>query len=318
MAKSKKETIDLVSGIHLRVEGEEGKTNGLNGSTLVDMITHFQNLLRLLAKYNLESNFQADLKDFEIEIFDFKPGSAVPAFRFRPVYVPSLDDELIQQRVDVSNAFNKLLTIADKGKYEEIKKLYKLPEITSEIATELFKFTYSTGTSPISVVKPIRGGKFKTVYKVNRPKRRQVSALIIDGRTKFKNQEETKNEAFAKILVKGLPGGKKHRTIKELYEGKDTAMSFAPTQIVAPDRTYYLHSPLLCLLDKEENYYIIEADLYDLYAAGPTVEEAEHNFYKEFDIAYQRFKELKDDQLSERLIRAKQAINLIVKEIVKE
>jgi hypothetical protein len=318
MAKSTKTNIDLITGIHIRIEGEAGKTQGLSAATLVDMVTHFQNLLKLLAKYNLKTNFQADLRDFEIEIFDFRPGSAVPAFRFRPMYIPSLDDELVQQRVDVSEAFTKLMSIADKGNYEQIKKVYELPEVTSDIAKELFQFTYSTGTSPISIVKPIRGNKFKTVYKVQRPKRRQISALIINGTTRFKTIEETNNEVFGKILVKALPGGKKQRKIKELYEGKDNAMSFAPSHITAPEVTYHLHSPLMCLLFKEEEYFVIQAELYDLYAAGPTEQEAEVNFYKEFDIAYKRFTETPDSQLSDRLLRAKQAIKLIVKEITND
>jgi hypothetical protein len=122
--------------------------------------------------------------------------------------------------------------------------------------------------------------------------------------------------AYGQVL---LPTGKDKKVkIIEIYKNDDTALSFAPSKIAIKGKVYNLFNPIMCLFYKEDGYYVIENSLMDLYATGETEEDAMQSFYNEFDFAFTRFNELKDDVLSDRLLRAKKAINLIVKDISKD
>lgn len=103
-----------------------------------------------------------------------------------------------------------------------------------------------------------------------------------------------------------------------MYENKDTGLSVAPVQIVVENRTYHLFSALLCNIQKEDGNYVIENAMLNLYAVGANIDDAEHDLYREFDEAYKLLNSFKDEGLSDNLLRAKNMINLFVKEIVNE
>jgi len=67
----------------------------------------------------------------------------------------------------------------------------------------------------------------------------------------------------------------------------------------------------------ERNYSAYLPDLPGCVATGKTIDEAEFDFYNEFDAAYQWFEQTPDDKLSDRLLRAKQMMFAYVKEITK-
>src|SRR5438067_4340024 len=100
-----------------------------------------------------------------------------------------------------------------------------------------------------------------------------------------------------------------------MYENEDTILSIAPTQIVLPHKSYHLYSPLICKVQKEEGNFIIENDILDLYAAGKNIDEAEQDFYNEFDSSYLLLSSLPDKELSDRLLRAKKMMNEYIKNI---
>jgi hypothetical protein len=69
------------------------------------------------------------------------------------------------------------------------------------------------------------------------------------------------------------------------------------------------------MVHKEEGNFIVENEMLDLYASGKTIDEAEHDFYNEFDASFKLFNNLSNDELSDRLLRAKNMMNAYVKEI---
>lgn len=93
-------------------------------------------------------------------------------------------------------------------------------------------------------------------------------------------------------------------------------LSIAPTQIVTDDKTYILHNPLLCSVTKEDGNFIIENEILDIYAVGENIDEAEIDFYNEFDASFQLLNGLLDNDLSDTLLRAKTIMNAYVKEII--
>lgn len=303
---------NIINGVHVRVGGEAGKTNGLKLRILENMFGHLQELISLLAKYELETAESPNLKEFEIELYDFKPGSAVPAFRIAPKPISLFPEILNKQKKVVAEKFDELLSYANKGAYEKFFPEQQLPEVRQDIAEELYGFIISAGNSPITIVEPINGnGQFKEIYKV--PKfTKQQSDRLLKPRVR-RTQGTEAEEIFALVQRVG-----KRRTILDLYENKNTILSVAPENIIIENKTYHLHTPLVCTVHKEDGNFIIENEMLDLYAAGENIDEAEHDLYKEFDESYQLLNSLPDDQLSERLLRAKNVLNSYIKEITNE
>jgi hypothetical protein len=303
---------NIINGVYLRVGGDAGKTNGLPWNILENMFGHLQELISLLAKYELETAQSPNLKDFEIELYDFKPGSAVPAFRLVPKIQTALLPIINEQKNVVAQKFDQLMSYANDGAYEKFFSPEQLPEVKHDIAEELYGFILSTGNSPISIVKPVNGnGQFKENYKVPKFTKHQSETLLKPKVRRAKGLEP--EQIFALIQRVG-----KKRTIVDLYENKDTILSVAPLNIIGENKIYHLHTPLLCTVHKEDGNFIIENEMLDLYAAGENIDDAEHDLYKEFDESYQLLNSMPDSQLSERLLRAKKMMSSYIKEITIE
>ncbi|MBW0179188.1 hypothetical protein [Sediminibacterium sp.] len=300
---------NILKGVYVRVGGEAGKTNGLSLRIVENMFEHLQELIRLLAKYELETNKSPDLKDFDIELYDFKPGSAVPAFRIRQslqISLPNFD----RQKEVVAEKFDSLMALANSGKYEDFFENDQLPEVKHEIAEELYGFLISPGNSPLSIVKP-KENSFEEIYKIPKFTKDQSERLLKPKVRRLKTEEPEKLLALVQRIGK-------RRTIVDVYENKDTILSIAPKKIITDEKIYHLHTPLLCTVHKEDGNFVIENEMLDLYAAGPNIDLAEHDLYKEFDASYSLLNSLNDSELSERLLRAKIMMNSYIKEITKE
>lgn len=307
---------NLITGVYFRVEGTAGQDNALPWNILKKMGDHLQELIKNIAKFDL-TNVNSP-ESFEIELYDFRPGSAVPAFRFRNNPQEVIATTAQSQSLSVAKQFDDIMKIAEGGNYLKLNERYASQEVRNEIAKDLYEFVNAPGNSPLSIVKP-SGRRFRKIYKVSRFSHKAFSNIYSRVSPKdVKKKEEERIIAYGRV---SLPVEKRKGSrgkIIELYKSDGTTMSFAPHHIVLEDKVYNLHNPLMCLFHKEDGYYVIENPLMDLYATGETEEEAELSFYQEFDHAFTRFNELSDDQLSDRLLRAKQAINLIVKDITKD
>lgn len=80
-------------------------------------------------------------------------------------------------------------------------------------------------------------------------------------------------------------------------------------------KKYFLNFPLKCNLEHEDGYYTITCEMLDLIGTGLTEEEAEANFNQEFDFIYTRYHQLKDEQLSNRLLNIKKILQIAVKSV---
>ncbi|PSL34568.1 hypothetical protein CLV42_102140 [Chitinophaga ginsengisoli] len=118
-------------------------------------------------------------------------------------------------------------------------------------------------------------------------------------------------------LVNTDPQKGKHGVtqVVKLNKNQSTMLSYSPNTIIAGQRTYLLHSPLSSTLRHEDSYFMIENELLGIVATGRTEAEAEQDFAQEFDFIYQRYNELSDSQMSERIKRIKTVLNTIIKEV---
>jgi hypothetical protein len=303
---------NILDGVYIRVGGEAGKSKGLPWHILENMFGHLQELITMLAKYELETDASPNLNEFEIELYDFKPGSAVPAFRLVPKQQNELIPILNEQKLVVAHKFDELMSIANEGNYPKFFRDDLLPDVKYDIAEELYGFILSAEGSPLSIVKPIdANGNFQEIYKVPRFTKEQSERLLKPKKRRKASEEPEQILALVQRVGK-------RRTIVNLYENKDTILSIAPIQIVLEEKVCQLHTPLLCTFQKEDGNYIIENEMLDLYAAGETIDEAEHDFHYEFDASFQLLNSLSDVELSDRLLRAKTMMNSYVKEIINQ
>jgi len=302
---------NINNGIYFRVEGEEGVTNALSWEVFKKMGDHLQSLFIHLAKFSLSENTVPDLESFEIEVFDFQPGSAVPGFRLRKPKQLTLHSPLDEQLTAVAQDFDDLMAIADSGNYNMLKLKYQSEEVRSTIALDLFGFVNAAPSAPVSIVRRTKTG-FRKVYEVRKFKRQTLDSLVIK---QFKPKDKKNDEYIARVSYP-VSGKRKRATVLNIY--KKAEVSYSPSHITVEDFTYYLHHPLLCKMYEEDKYFVIENPLMDLVATGFTEEEAELNFNEQFHSKYKRLNELEDSKLTQRLQRAKQALNLIVKDVIAE
>jgi hypothetical protein len=298
---------NIIDGIHIRIGGNAGRTNGLSWNLLEDLGYYLQELIKDLAKYSLQYEESPIIKDFDIELFDFTPGSAVPAFRLvsgQPSQTTLASSRInVDPKIIVANTFDSLLSAANEGDYDSFFKNYTLEEVSWEIAEDFYKFTTSVGNSPMSIVKPLviqnQNTKmdYEPVYDVKKFNKQQITQYL---KPKVKIEKGEPEELLGLIRKSG-----KRNKIVELYEGKDVVLSFAPLHIVTLKRTFNLHSPLQCEIKKDEDHFIIKNDMLDLYATGDTIDAAEFDFYNEFSESYDWFQSKQDSELSGRLQRAK-------------
>jgi hypothetical protein len=122
-------------------------------------------------------------------------------------------------------------------------------------------------------------------------------------------------KGFARVSII-TQGNKKPTTkVEDVISGEKHSISYSPETISVGNKSYILKFPLRCLLEKEDNYYVITNELLDIVGTGTSSEEAETNFNEEFDFIYQRYN-LPKTKLSNRLKNVKDLLGFYVKEVV--
>ena len=119
--------VDITSGVFFQIGGEAGRRPGLAWHILEKLGDSIQDLIELLAKYDLKTDFTPQLKNFEIEIVGLHRGSHVPAFRLQDPPMQSLQEDAIRR--EVAHKFDQLMQIAGTGNYEAVLDIYHLDDI---------------------------------------------------------------------------------------------------------------------------------------------------------------------------------------------
>jgi hypothetical protein len=300
--------VNLSQGLNLRVEGEIGRYNTLPVEYLVKLSQNLQQLLQDIAQHQLEVEGAIDLSNFKIELSGFKIGSAIPEFKFTPRVKPVTSGDVLQQRNFVNNKFDGFLKIANAGDYNEIKSLVPQAKIRNIIVQDLYDFTTTFGNSPFSVVE-LKGKKVIPIYKIHKFKTEIKEKLI----TKITPSEELKEEYDAVVRVKVIKRGDVIKRIaQDMFVGKHAETAYSTETIVNGRTTYLLVSPLICKLEKEDNYYVIQSEMLGIVGTGLTIDDAEQSFSEEFHFIYQRYNQLSEKVMTDRIRRIKNILNSIV------
>jgi hypothetical protein len=303
--------------INLQVGGEIGKYNTLPVDYLVAIAKNLQVLLQTLAKVNVSDTSTIDLNNFKIELIGFKTGSAVPQFQFTPRTHLTIDGDIDQQRQLVRHKFDELIEASGMGDFTKVRELYP-GERRNEVVDNLYEFVNSFGDSPVTIV-DIDGkdGKVTPLYS-SRPfgqKVRDDLKVSIIKSTEFEKKQEISYQRVQKTTYPEKKGSKIKVKVLEEYTDTQASFSFAPEIINTQTATYELIGPLRCLLEKEDDYYVLTNELLDIVGTGLTTEETEKSFADEFDFIYQRYNSLDDSKLTKRLVSVKMLLKAIVKHV---
>ena len=305
--------IDLNKGVNIRIAGELGKFNTIPIDFLVKISRNLQELILNIAKNDIQNIGVIDPNNFKVELSGFNPGSAIPQFTFTE-RINLTDGNVESQRKIVNRKFEELIEIANEGNYGKLKDIYTDPLKRNAIVNSIYGFVNSFGSAPVSFVE-LDGLKVKAeVYRLKRFRFETKYSLI----TEIKEKAELKEENYAvgkiKLTTTGTITKKK---IEEIYTKSNTTISYSPSVIVHNDISYILNFPLRCLLEKEEDYYLIQSELLDIVGTGETEEEAELSFAEEFSFIHMRYNELDPLKLSDRLLQIKRILNYLVKKVQK-
>lgn len=303
--------VDLNTGINVRIQGEIGKHNTLPIEYLVKFSENLQKLLQDIANYQLEVDGAIDLSNFKIELSGFKIGSAIPEFIFTPRIKPVTSGDVFEQRVFVNNQFDKYLNIANHGDYSNFKNIIPQAKTRNIIVEDFYNFATTFGNSPVSIV-DIKNGNISPVYKINKFKSNIKDLLITKIIESDVKVEEYEAVAKIKVVKKG---NKTTHTKTDMFDAKHAHPGFSIGTVTYNNLTYNLAFPLMCKLEKEEDYFIVQSDILDIVGTGYTINDAEKNFAEEFHFIYTRYNQVSNKMLSDRLQRIKNIINSLVLKI---
>lgn len=116
--------------------------------------------------------------------------------------------------------------------------------------------------------------------------------------------------AFAKVKISKNKVGVFSNKIEEIYTNK--SLSYDPEMLLVGNLIYTFKYPLRCKFEKEDGFYTIQSEILEIIGTGQTEDEAELNFAQEFDYIYQRYNELEEKKLSEKLKFTKSVLNHLV------
>lgn len=307
--------VDLTKGIHLQVEGEAGKYHTLRVEDLVSIAENLQKLIQAIAKSDIDSGEAVDWDNFRIELAGFSAGSAITTWVPTPrVQMPLAD--LDKQRAVVSDRFEQVLQVADKGHYTDLKKLYPDALRRNEVVGALFAFRNSVPNAPMAVVQPAKrkGSKPKKLYAI-KPFRKEVRDLLTT-RVVEKKKEGKESVAVARVKLVSDAKGKVLSTKRlEVFKQANTTVAWSPPVIVHEGRAYVLRYPLTCTVEHEDKVYSITNPMLGIIGTGSDMDEAEASFSEEFDFVYQRYSGMPDKKLAPHLVEVKRLLTFLVTDI---
>ncbi len=306
--------VDFHKGVSFQIEGEMGRYNTLPIEALVKIVENLQQLIKNIALADISDASAIDLNAFKIELSAFRAGSAVPEFVFTPRLQQVITADVEKQRDVVNKRFENLISISTSGQFDKIRMDYPDSQRRNDIVESFYEFSNSFGKNPVKIVDISADNNIVQLYPINKisiETRNKLITQIIDA----ENSEPIEEIIFAR--QKRVTKGAKSRvqTLEQYSHNKAISLSYAPNIIELDNKKYILKYPLRCNLEFEDDYYIITCEMLDIIGTGSTQEEAQINFSQEFDFIYNRYNELKDENLSNRILDIKKILQITVKSI---
>lgn len=303
--------IDIQEEILLHIDSERTRAHTIEWSRLKIIGDSLQELILSIAEANAGYSIDKANESLILEAMPFKEGSYVPAFKIKGDSMSFFEDNVLD---DINSDFNKIAEIAGKGQYGKILDLYPKKEAGATVGEALYKFHNSFDGMPVSFAEA-KNGKIKDLYPVKQFKR--VDKLLIAQYLPDKKRHKSLiiKEGLAKVRISKFEDGRISRKITEFYPNTDAVASIKLENIAFNDRHYVFNSPLFLEEGSEESFPYLKSEILDIYANGDNIDEALADFYEDFDYLYRRLFELSDNELGEKMLKAKRYLELTVKNI---
>lgn len=303
--------LDLNNTVYLQIGGEIGKNNSLSLDYFAELAKNFQTLINSIVENDLSVDETISMKNFKVELVDFRTGSAVPGFRFTKDTLMLVGGDPIDQRKKVSDKFETLIKMAHAGDYLNLKILYPDYNRRNTMVKSLYNFVDSIKTPQATFIN-FKKDEIIPLYQVKLFKKITRDSLIVEVKDDKKDDPIFK---YGKVKIT-KSNGKERRTVKEVYNTENTKITHVFELIKTENKIYKLTTPLMCTLDKEDDGYIIESLMLGVIGSGETREEAITNFCQEFDSLNMKLKGLKYDQLSQRMKTIKTFFTVLIESAV--
>lgn len=309
--------VDLNKGAYIQIGGELGKYNSLPVDLLAKLANDLQGLILSIAKHTLPSNEHINLENFKLELIGFEKGSAVPGFSYSDRVENKSSFNWEAHRNSVNDTFNEVLQIGDKGNYYELRNLLPIPDARNPIVEKLYAFTSNFKDSPVSFIDYNKDSKkIIPIFKLSKFKIEIKKELITQISDTDTSEDKSVREVSG-IIRETQRGEKTNSKIIKKFPDPYYSIGYAPDKIIIDDMTYNLRYPLRTSFKKEDDYFVIQSEVYDIIGTGLTEVEAEKSFAEEFDYIYQKLNSLNDNQLTEHNKLIKININHLVLNVEK-
>src|SRR5690606_623287 len=133
----------------------------------------------------------------------------------------------------------------------------------------LYSFVNDFGTAPVNIVDfDDKNGKVVPLYSIKKFKKEIKEKLVTDIILQ-EQDEKTEDEVVGRIKITHK-GSKTKKRILTTYPKEKYSLEYSPKVIVHESTKYILKHPLRCLFEKEDDYFIIHAELLNLIGTGLT------------------------------------------------
>jgi len=144
------------------------------------------------------------------------------------------------------------------------------------------------------------------------------SRIVKDQFLLMEDSVAYESTGVARVIIKKNKAGKLSKKTSEFYNDKEAILSLKLNRIETNKTIYNFNTPVLFQLYQEGKGTILENQQLDLYASGLTTTEAKLSLFEQFDHTYKRLNDLKDNQLSDFLLKVRQYYNIIIKSVTKQ
>lgn len=302
--------LDFNKTVYLQIGGEIGKNNSLPLKYFAELSKNLQSLVDTLVEFELPEDEGIDRKNFQLELTDFKENdSAIPGFSFTKDVQSVIGGDALKQRDQISESFEKLIKVANKGTYQQLEDFFPNPDQRKKVTKSLYGFVNSLKTPKVAFGNFDAKKGFKSDFSVKKFKREVCDQLLEVEKVVHEIDTEY---VYGRIKLT-TQNGKERKAIAEIFESGPTKLSYVFEKIQTNNQVFNLTAPLYCSIEKSENEFLIESEMLNLSAKGITEEEAVQQFSKAFQEQFQLLQNTKYNDLSERQRVVKTFFTVLVK-----
>ncbi len=260
-------------------------------------------------------------EDLELLIVDLKFSSfeAAVAPHFSDNQIPLFSNNVVAWEKDTFETYKDLIL---DGNYHETNYMRKIANRYSDDERQkIFQPLFSAFGSGKDYSLNLRDNQGKTKTKLVQPIKDKYSFYV----PKPEKVKEAPNyatvQAFLKVKKKGDSFSFNKQNVKKVLlveELEHDTYPFKPNMVQFSNLIYVLHERLQCIVEFEDDNYIIRNELLDISVWGDTREEVEIAFSFSFHALYENFALENDVKLSLEAKELKMKLLKLVKTVVHE